>query len=1016
MKKPRALIRSALALLLVGACFPPALSLADGGKLVDLFVRGGEDRVRLFFKVEGTRRYSASPAGRDKLVVAFPEASASPKAVERAAHLKGVALESGKSSKSGIRSVVLLPGTLRELRSRWLGKDGILMMEAYWTPAARPFSHKNDSSLTLAALRFGPEPHYTRLVMAFSGKPSWKLDHVKGGDIRVHLNSVNKGIPRRTRYGPVGLLAGITLSRGTYPGGLSLAVRGGWVRERIFWLSEGNRLVMDFYDYLEKDFHAGVLPGDFGKEGPPRAAVPARAPERAGVKPVPPEAGEPGLSILAPPRAEASEVPPPAMTSKAVRTGRPYVRQRIPRPEAGGRMQARKTPMGVGHGDSGSATGGHDSSGVKSKKPAGPNPALPAGASGEEIELHGEILKARDLGDVDRAVSLIDRFVARFPSSPLVEKLLFLKGDLYFSVLQRGRKELLHKVVSSYQKAAARFKQSARVPEAYIRMARANRLAGDIYAALGYVNVVIERFPKGPYTPRAFVERAWIHMMRRAVDTASEDFMLVLREYPESPSAEEAKLGIARYFHEKGMYLEAEKRLEALEKADPRIGEKNPYYFYLKANTLLYLKRYAEARTCYYKALNLGIRAEAADMLLAHIGDTYLQQKRKEEAKKLFEFVASEFPETEGAKVARLRLAEMSSKVDGFRKLYEENRDKPIGQIAVLKIADAYYRQGQYRKAMQSLLPLVTSPVGSQIRTAAKALFSKAASREIARHYEHKEDQALVDLFQRHRDLLRTEISPGTRLKIALSLSRLGRYEEAVAHFGAVEPLELVPAERGPYFLGLARAYLALGTPEKAASILEKNLSRAPDPKQRIRMMLLLADTYRETDMHEKALALYGRLARHKRLLSAGQKAEVYFYTGKILNRLGRYEEARGFLNRAIALWEKGKEGKERFPLALEALAAGYYKEKKYGRAASVLEEAFESGLKPGAAGYWDLKYRLAKAYISMGRADRAESVLVEISEEGPPELQARVQMTLGAIRLEKALGNLSGWKDWREG
>ena len=134
--------------------------------------------------------------------------------------------------------------------------------------------------------------------------------------------------------------------------------------------------------------------------------------------------------------------------------------------------------------------------------------------------------------------------------------------------------------------------------------------------------------------------------------------------------------------------------------------------------------------------------------------------------------------------------------------------------------------------------------------------------------------------------------------------------------------------------------------------------------------------------------------------------------TGEIANIERRYEEAREWLNKSIALSEKDRASRVYLQKALAAIGNGHFQEEHFETALDFYRKGLDEGYSPEVPGYWSTRYNQAMSFLALGRNQKAEPILREISEEGDPLLQQKVQIKLGDLGLEKELKRLPLYKD----
>ncbi|MBN2125244.1 MAG: tetratricopeptide repeat protein [Deltaproteobacteria bacterium] len=940
-------------------------------------------------------RYDIRLEGKEGLALTLHDAQMSPTLKERQAQGGDTLKVEEGSAPSALKMTFRTGGRLREIRGSWLEGKKTLCLEMVPMAKGDPVAPSSKAPATLGSVRFGLQDTFTRMVAGFNRRPDWELVQGEGGEVLLNMDA-RPGEGGGQSYGPLKRIRKAIVRQEKGQVSIRILPESSPDHLRIFWLGEGNKLVLDLLDgpivAVDQDLFA-MPDRDGGEE---------EAKPDARVRDAPPVKADSGKE-----RVHATTRPGPSVAMGS------FVRLKVPE---------REPPSRSGTGDlprDSSLPPATASGKLRSMGPGedtGPGEALVARLQPEESLLYGNILEALELNDSERGLQLIEDFLSRFPTSPITEELFFLRGDFRFSLLQRGNTDMLSQVLKDYQEAIARYGQSRRVPGAYVRMARASSYAGNGYAAIGYLNLVIGKYPAGAHLPLAYLSRGRAYMETMQLEKAVEDFRTVLEKFPRDPLMQEARLGLATYFHRTGLYGEAEKRLEEIAVAEPDFSMGHPEYLSLRGQNYAYLKRYDDARRLLFEALNLGNQTEGSDLLLCHIGDTYLHEDREDDAERVYRLVLETYPESEGASIAKLRVAVNSPGFSAFQEVQGGNSDNPVGDLALLEQAKKLYGRGEYSLAMKSLEKVGGNQVQSEIRNAARELYFKAAEQEIRRLLEEGRSDEVIAFYRSEGDRLTGNIDPEVLYLAARTFYVNGMYGEALTVYSRIRPYDLGLDSKGGYILDLADIHQRLGEQAEALSLLERKRKDRFLPADQQKMTLLLADLYRGKGDLKRARDLYQTLVEGKRFLSDQEIAGAYFALGQIEGSQNQPLRALESLNRCIALAEKSKESAPLLQSALVELGNSYYRKGRYEQAIGPYEKAFALGYGPDRKEYWDAKFRLALSHLEAGQKAEAERLLAEISEEGDPLFQQRVQAKLGLIGLENELKRLSVWPELGSG
>jgi TolA-binding protein len=140
------------------------------------------------------------------------------------------------------------------------------------------------------------------------------------------------------------------------------------------------------------------------------------------------------------------------------------------------------------------------------------------------------------IGDVERALRVADKFAASNPNSPLADDLALRVGDILYNSGDRVR------AAAAYQLLVDRHPSSELVPAALYWKGRAYLEERDTSAAIAAWEEVLKHDRKSPFAPTSLYQ---IGLTRLAVaDTtgALAQFVVVARDYPASEIAFEASL------------------------------------------------------------------------------------------------------------------------------------------------------------------------------------------------------------------------------------------------------------------------------------------------------------------------------------------------------------------------------------------------------------------------------------------------------------------------------------------
>ncbi len=862
-----------------------------------------------------------------------------------------------------------LPGPLSELSAAWIAGEQALYLDFVHEDKGGEEKVDRPRESVLREIRFGFVDMRTRMALTLGEGTAWELTQLSDDRARLSLPSVKTELAER-QFGPAKNLALAGLARKGETADIHVRLLTRIDGVRLFWTKDKKHLVTDFFEgELLPEPKLPELQIAAGNMDPPAplddaALIEDRLPETV------------------------NTVPEQGADSEG-----PVVRGRIER--NGGR-----TFSHVQEGPDN--TGAPDSEGITEDD-------LLRDMDPEETLLYGRIREAVEEKDHETAAELCRDFLNQYPGSPMVEKVAFLTGDAEFGLLKGGDKGRFSSMMKAYQDAVSRFSQSPRVPKAHLNMARAGSLVGNNYAAIGYLNMVLNSATAPDTLAAAHLERGRVYLDLNRPDNAVEDFKAVLDEQPESPQALEARMGLARYYQALGLHDKTLETLGRLAGEHPGLHLDHPEFLLLRGTNALYVNQYDRARGFFFRALNIGGQPEDADLLLARIGDTYHHASMPREAEVFYRTVISEYPDSEGAAIAKLRLAGYEAGYQVFNNLLEENPDKPLADLASLEMAKKLYEEDQYTRAMEALGDLLDRPFQDEIKREAEGIYFRAAEQEMRRLNKAGDAQALVDFYRSRRTRLQRNIDPEVVLLAGLSLQGLGRHSEAVAVLETIGAYDLSQVSKGERALAMAESLLQSGGEDRALALLEKKEDRALlTLADRHRMDHMLANLYLECGRSADAYRLFQDLVQRERLLPDTEIASSYLQMGRIAARNGNLEEARSSLNRCIGIVEQSEKDKPILRQAYSELGTAYYLEGRYTNALDAFNRAMEQGLSAEDGGFFEMRFNMAQAYLETANHGRAEPILLELSEEGDEILQQRAMIRLGRLDLDRQLQRIS--------
>ena len=911
------------------------------------------------------------------------------------------------------------------------------------------------SASTVRNVRLGLHPDHTRLVVDLSGPFTYRLDNPDRKQVRLFFKDADLRTGTRAQALNGGVVQGVRISRNANGVTINISLNTP-SRANTFTWSDANRLIVELKPRPEPKVDAPKpeeeeRPAEQAKAGKGPAQFPEKAAEQPqkpavattqkeeplpgpATKPKQPgsamgfflsaqETKSPGLEMLAEEdtgKAREKSVKAQAAEEKAEPTSGVEVTRKI-EPPAGLPEPKQESAAGAAPDEPPTTLG--LTMRVKPKADQESGPVLMEERPATEKVKPGQVAdKARELadktqvipkGDVATSKTIFDQGIEYFnqaryeealqrfqnaealsPNSSVGERALFYQADTLYKMYKQTGFPPFDQVEGAYQKAVGAFPDSTEVSRALLRMGVVNYETGNADKAKGYINLLLKEHPKAEEAVEAKVYLARLFLDENKPQQGIRLLREVVAEHPDSPQVKTALWYLGRILFEVGRYVEAFQRLTALNNGWPEFYLKEPMLNYYLGETAFRLDKLDEAREYLFKVANISPEISNMDLILTRIGETYRLQKNYKKAAVLYTEAQRRFPDSDGALIARIRLAENKGEEQGkapkldkvlgielspsasktYQAIIDKYPERPVAQLAMLKLGALHYQNKEYEKAFEILKKLLTVYPDTEFYRDAAFALRQSFDQRMKQLAEKKETLKLISFYDSFKDNLPRELrskyadllggayfdlklydkakelyqeaikagkkDPGVELNLALSHFQLGENQEAEAAFDAF--VKAYPAHGKVNMINLYRGQVLvdLNRPEEAVAPLEKVLARGSDSRYFLPAVTLLAQT---------------------RMKMGKPDLAVEMLKG-VLPKLGNQLEEQKALS--ILLGES-------------LLADGRPKE-----AAEVLAKALQDV--PLDAGHAGAYYRLGLAYLEAGKMKEAREVLNKVA--GSPE------------------------------
>jgi tetratricopeptide (TPR) repeat protein len=820
---------------------------------------------------------------------------------------------------------ITLNRPVREARPQWWEDERKLALDIYVADSQTKEPPRDQITGEIKAVRLGTHPAFSRLVVEVTRRSAYRLEQTAPNQLILTLPAA-------------GLAPGVTLPTAGDPriGKIALAKESKEGVSFIIDLTDQNGKVVDFWWGSAHRLVVDVYPGS--APSPPLAA----------------NTPEPGPSAASPPKSSA----PPEINVAGQGT-----RETVP-PAVPGASHAPET-------EPRSASGDTPESIIEGVLPTLPQKT--ADSLRETISA-GRAKRAR------AALETLDR-LSKQTEGPVAEALQFLRADLLFELGRQGASEGLAKAAQGYRDAMKKSPDSSLQPWALLQMARLHLHLKRYVEALGYVDLLLTKYPETPHRAAALLCRGRVYLQKDRADLALDDFQEVLTGHPQGSFGEDALVGLAICFSLRGENQRADELFANLEKEAPKSHLRHPEILYYWGRNDIALLRFEQGREKLFRALNVGEQPEDRSLILAHIAESYRLQGKTEPGNTFYHLTVKLFPGSEGALVSQVRLAEEGRNMELLEQVVTQSPKSDMAGVAVIKMAAFACENGNYEQAVTLLRERLESSPNSKLRDEEVRLLGSSTSKLVEQLREKNDSWAILTVLKNVKAFLPKNLQAKAGLWEGAAYSRLGLWEDAARALQTTSLDDLEPTDQAHWVLTFAGVHEARGENALAESLIQRTL-RTGSPGSSVAILKLrLGELKGKDGRHQEAVDLYRDLLQKG--LSGPERLRALLAMAESLRLLGQSDVARVTYLQVLSAPATGKAEEESWrSSAQEGLGEIAYGGGDFQGAAQNYLKCLEYGGLSQAARL-RLTYRLADCYDKMGARAEADRVYETLAKEG---------------------------------
>ncbi len=473
------------------------------------------------------------------------------------------------------------------------------------------------------------------------------------------------------------------------------------------------------------------------------------------------------------------------------------------------------------------------------------------------------------------AIENLTRLIKKYPNGRYTEKAYFILAKSY-DRLNTEFISVRHKEIKDhYEDAISQFPNSEYVPDAVFSIGNMYFNLKNYYEALGYYNLVLKKDKGSILRVKALTQKVKVLLLKNRKEdamSALDELEAITSDFPNLSERIEAKIEKAKILYDMNKFNRSVKILNELNKENHDNIYKHPEISLYMGYNYYQLGENQKARENLYRYYNTCPERDINHLVLNQIGDTYRNEGLIEDAVKIYRIVLERYPNTDGAIISKIRLAEQQEDKDWIertrkemgtpKKIYEnivnDSDDKkdeknPLIQLSMLKLGITYQKEKEYEKSLKVL----------------KELFEKYPKTSLKKELTH----ALMVTIE---GLLKKEMKNHKYINI------INLYVKDEKIFSMVNAPEL--------FLPVARAFVYINLDDMAIKLFKKADILLIDSEKPADLLFLMGKYLFAQDNVEDALKRFDILiANHPYSKYA---SEAYQVRGSILLKQKQYNLA----------------------------------------------------------------------------------------------------------------------------
>jgi len=506
------------------------------------------------------------------------------------------------------------------------------------------------------------------------------------------------------------------------------------------------------------------------------------------------------------------------------------------------------------------------------------------------------------------AIENLSHLIKTYPEGRYTERAYFLLAKSYEQLYSKPISTHFAEIKRYYEDAINRFQTSIYVPDALLTIGNLCLKIENYYEALAYYNLVIKKYENSTEAVRALMQKVKLFLLKKKRKEALSILEYVVFKFPGSPEETEAKIEMSKLLYEMNSFRKSINILSGLLITDPENIYQRPEISKYLGYSYYQLGDNVKARENLFSFYNIWPDKKQSHLILVKIADTYRDEGLIKDAVKFYQMVIERHPETEGALISLIRIAEqqeegaleiergiasqvtiIGKEVGLPRQIYTEvlnyilkkDKENPLAQLALLKLALIHQKEKDYDKSLKALKELLKKYPRTSLKKECKHALNKTLGAILKEEMKAERYKNIINIYQREKDLFPLVDSPDPFLTIARASIHLNLKDMATEMFKMAD--SLLPDEEKPPDL---------------LFFVSRDLFKKEKIKNALERLNLLINNYPTDKNTPYAYQLKGRiLFKQKKYPQA-----VEMFSSALRYHLKRCERAKVLIEKASAL------------------------------------------------------------------------------------------------------------------